>query len=205
MLAALTSASTRSSTSSNSARLSGPALVFDVAGSHSLALVRGVAGSPSLALVLDVAGSPRLALVLGVAGSPRFALVFDVGCTSGRQLLRTVATLALAVTVLAPLSLAFAVAALASERARRRTRALRVGLACASALRLRVRTYREFSIRNETAPLCDFQLVDLTHELFDTRHAVTLPPGSVLNRSSWQRRLGGSSTSGLSISDGKAA
>ena len=84
------------------------------------------------------------------------------------------------------------------------TRALRVGLACASALRLRVRTYREISIRNETAHLCDFQLVDLTHD-FDTRHAVTLPPGSVLNRSSWQRRLGGSSTSGLSISDGKAA
>ena len=73
----MTSASTRSSTSSNSARLSGPALVFDIAGSPSLALVRGVAGSPSLALVLDVAGSPALALVLGVAGSPSLALVFD--------------------------------------------------------------------------------------------------------------------------------
>ena len=86
-----------------------------------------------------------------------------------------------------PLSLAFAVAALASERARRRD-ALRVSLACASELRLRVPTYPEISM----AHMCDFPLNDLTHE-FDSLtggHAVTLPPGSVLNRSSWHADWG---------------
>ena len=74
----LTSASTRSSTSSNSARLFGTALVFDVAGSSSLALV------------------------LGVACSPGRTLLLNIGCTPSCLLLRTVATLALAVAVLAP-------------------------------------------------------------------------------------------------------
>ena len=89
---------TRSSTSSNSARLFGPALVF------------GVAGSPSLAL-----SSARRRLL---APGRTLLLNLNVGCTPGCLLLRTFATLALAVAVLAPLSLAFAVAALASERAR---------------------------------------------------------------------------------------
>ena len=74
----LTSASTRSSTSSNSARLFGTALVCDVAGSSSLALV------------------------LGVACSPGRTLLLNIGCTPSCLLLRTVATLVLAVAVLAP-------------------------------------------------------------------------------------------------------
>jgi len=172
----LTSASTRSSTSSNSARLFGTALVFDVAGSSSLALV------------------------LGVACSPGRTLLLNIGCTPSCLLLRTVATLALAVAVLAPLSLAFAVAALASERARRRD-ALRVSLACASELRLRVPTYREISM----AHMCDFPWNDLTPE-FDTLtggHAVTLPPGSVIEVHGTP--IGGSSTWGPQYPDGKAA
>ena len=42
------------------------------------------------------------------------------------------------------------------------------------------------------AHMCDFPLNDLTHE-FDSLtggHAVTLPPGSVLNRSSWHADWG---------------
>ncbi len=69
----LTSASTRSSPSSKSARRS--ALLTG------LALVLGAACSLSLALVLGVAGSLGLALVLGVAGSPGLALLLDVACT----------------------------------------------------------------------------------------------------------------------------
>ena len=62
--------------------------------------------------------TPGLALVLDVAGSPALA--------PGRLLLRSVATLAVAVAVLAPLALALAVAILAGERARQ-LHARRVG------------------------------------------------------------------------------
>ena len=90
----MTVTSARSSASSTSTRLS--------------------ALAPGLALVLNVAGSPTLA--------PGLALVLDVGCPPGRLLLRSVATLAVAVAVLAPLALSLAVAVLAGERARRRPR-----------------------------------------------------------------------------------
>jgi hypothetical protein len=97
----LTSASTRCSTSSKSARFSGRAL--DV----------GATCTSCLALVLDVAGSsafaPRLALVLDVAGSPAGSPAFTPGCL----LLRMVAAFALMIAVLATLSLPLAVKVLA--------------------------------------------------------------------------------------------
>ena len=52
--------------------------------------------------VFDVAGSSSLALVLGVACSPGRTLLLNIGCTPSCLLLRTVATLALAVAALAP-------------------------------------------------------------------------------------------------------
>jgi hypothetical protein len=92
----LTSASTRSSTSSKSARLSGPALVFDVAGSPGLALALDFACTPALApgclllrsvatLALAIAVLAALALALAVAAlaseraRQRHALRVDLG------------------------------------------------------------------------------------------------------------------------------
>ena len=67
--------------------------------------------------------------MLYVACSPGRTLlrVPNVGCTPGCLLLRSVATLALTLAVLAPLALALAVAILAGERARQ-LHARRVGL-----------------------------------------------------------------------------
>jgi hypothetical protein len=58
----LTSASTRSNTSSNSARLSGPALVLDVAGSSAF--------TPGCTLVLNVGCTPGRLLLRSVATFP---------------------------------------------------------------------------------------------------------------------------------------
>ena len=64
----------------------------------------------------------------------------------------------------------------------------------------------DFNSKRNGPLMCDFQLNDLTHE-FDTRHAVTLPPGPVSNRSSWAEFMatpigGGLQLAGLNMPDG---
>jgi hypothetical protein len=100
------SASTRSSTSSTSALLSGSATLQVVLGIPAL--------TARLALVLSPIGKPLLGLVLGIAGSPALSPALSPGCLLLPVPVGSVAAFALVIAVFSALTLAFAITVLTS-------------------------------------------------------------------------------------------